>query len=436
MFVFHDVSQSAEPLFGLKHIPYLVDRAVPRQYPWLAENQYCDVCIIGGGVTAALCALRIAEQGRGVVVLADREIGFGEDAACPAAVEADFGMTLTDMSRRLDTDTSIRLYALGCAALDELENLCNSLDAAEEQACFRSGFERRDTLLCTDDETELELLRHEYLARRHHQFSCSYITREMARDSFSFDIAGAVLGKGFGAAVNPYALTHLCFRQAERQGAKLFEHTAVTEVELPAGADGSVIVSTAAHRRVYADALIVASGSDALYPLISDIRRRTRYCCVSRPVSSGHVSGWPGVCTIRTFGAPQIGYGFTPDGRIMASGLERRDFGCHLGDKLSAWLPLSDPAQRNFDRLAESTVCLFPDISDSGMAYEYAASYAAAPDGLPVVGTHSRYPGCIFALCTGPATVLWSVVAAGLVADSGDGLHSADRELFAVTRFD
>lgn len=416
----------------VKNTPYLTANAIPKQYPWLSENQYCDVCIVGGGLTAALCALKIAEKGRGVVLITDGAIGFGENACTPTAVEADCGFTLTELSKHFDTDTSIRLYSLGCAALDELENLCHSLDAAEGKDGFPCQFQRRDSLIYTDDNSELEMLNHEYLARKHNNFDCTYITREMARDSFSFDIGGGILSKAFGATFNPYHLTHLCLMRAEAMGAKIFEHTETTDIETPKIDDASVIVTTAAHRTIYADKLVLATGSRGLETILPSFRRRTRYDTVSNPIPPEDESGWPGKCIIRTFGTPKIHYSFTPDGRIAASGLESRTFG--IGGRVKELLQMPASSEKKFAHLEDSVAYLFPAIPNSKPAFAYEQSYAAAPDGLPVIGTHPDYLNCIFALCTGNGTTLYSLLAAQFAADITEGLHNADMDFFRPQR--
>lgn len=418
--------------FGIKNTPYLTSSDIPKQYPWLSDNQYCDVCVVGGGLTAALCTLKIVEKGRSVVLITDREIGFGEDACISTAAEADCGFTLTELSRHLDTDTSIRLYSLGCEAMDELENLCNSLDAAEGKCGFKCEFQRRDSLIYTDDDSELELLNHEYLARKHNNFECTYITREMARDSFSFDISGGILSKAFAATFNPYHLTHLCLMRAEQMGVKIFEHTEAIDIETPKIDDGSVIITTSAHRKIYADRLVLATGSHGLETIFPTFRRRTRYYAISKPIPPEDESGWPGKCIIRTFGTPKIHYAFTPDGRISASGLENRTFG--LGGRVKELLQMPNSSEKKFDHLEESIEYLFPAIPNIKTEFEYELQYSTAPDGLPVIGTHPEYRNCIFALCTGHGVPIYSRLAAQFAADMTEDLYNDDMDFFRLQR--
>ena len=49
--------------FGIATEAPAVMEKVPKQYPWLSEEKHCDVCVVGGGMTGAMCALSAAEMG-------------------------------------------------------------------------------------------------------------------------------------------------------------------------------------------------------------------------------------------------------------------------------------------------------------------------------------------------------------------------------------
>lgn len=418
---------------GVKHMPCWTSGEVPAQYPWMSEDQYCEVCVVGGGITGALCALSIAEKGRSVVLITANEIGFGATSHSSAAAEADTGRTLTDLNRVMDADSALDLYDMGSEALDELENLCNSLDSAEGKCGFRCNFKRRDSLLYTDDESELELLNHEYLARKHNGFECTYITRETARDSFSFDMCGGVLTKGFGGNFNPYNFTHLCLMRAASLGAKIFEHTLASEIETPQNGGEGVKITTSAHRTIHADKLVLATGSDGLESLLPSCRSRTVYSAVSRVIPPENESGWPGKCIIRTFGVPYITYSFTPGGRIAAVGLESRVLGS--GGKIGSLLTIPAAEAKKFAHLEDSVRYLFPAMASVRTEFTHECQYLTAPDGLPIIGEHPDYPDCIFALCTGKNTAIFAQLAARLAADITESLYSEDLNLFTPTRF-
>lgn len=418
---------------GIKHMPCWTSGEVPAKYPWMSEDEFCEICVIGGGITGALCALSIAEKGHSVVLITANEIGFGATACASPAVEADMGRTLTDLERITSIDAALDLYSMGCEALDELENLCHSLDASEGKCGYKCNFKRHDSLIYTDDESELELLNHEYLARKHNGFESTYITRETARDSFSFDMCGGVLTKEFGANLNPYHLTHLCLMRAEALGVKIFEHTLADEIETPQNGGSGVKIITSARRTINADKLVLATGSEGIESLLTSCRRRTVYSVMTRKISSENDSGWPGHCIIRTFSSPSITYSFTPGGRISAIGLESRFL--TSGGKLGGLINIPAAETNKFAHLEDSIRFLFPAMSSTRVEFIHDCQYFTTADGLPLIGQHPDYPDCFFALCTGKNTVLYSKLAAKLIADEIEELYSDDLAMFMPARY-
>ena len=65
---------------------------IPAQYPWLSADETCEVAVLGGGVTAAMCALRFAEAGIDTVLVSASPVGFG-GSACSSGM-----MTLATVS--------------------------------------------------------------------------------------------------------------------------------------------------------------------------------------------------------------------------------------------------------------------------------------------------------------------------------------------------
>ena len=70
---------------------------VPVQYPWLNENLDCEIAIIGGGITAALCALRFSQAGYDTVMLGASPIGFGGTASSSGMMSVDGEQSITTL---------------------------------------------------------------------------------------------------------------------------------------------------------------------------------------------------------------------------------------------------------------------------------------------------------------------------------------------------
>ena len=56
------------------------------------------------------------------------------------------------------------------------------------------------------------------------------------------------------------------------------------------------------------------------------------------------------------------------------------------------------------------------------------------PDGLPYIGPHQRYPNHLFALGYGGNGMTFGFLAARMLLEQWQGVHSADHDLFAFGR--
>lgn len=363
--------------YGVKREAPAITGKVPGQYPWLCEDMHCDVCVTGGGMTGALCAMLAAGLGLSAVLITSEGLGFGDTGHMPGCAEFSGGRTLTGLDRVMNAGDALRLYAAGFEALDDLQNLCALLDGEFAGTGISTGFQRRDSLLFTADPTMGELLECEYLALRKTFPDCTLITPGTAGSAFAFDLHAGILVKDGSGVFDPYAFTHLCAMKARELGAEIFEQTRAEDIQTPKNDSGSVIVTASTHRRIYADRLIFAAGSEGLRSMFRRARQYTAFCSLRR-LSEGE-SGWPGKCSLRTFGRRSMSFSISGGGRVTA---------CAEGGK-------GDAAA--FSRLDRMTGRLLPDAA-GGPEYEYSCPFSVPRDGMPVIGRRSEFRNCFFAL--------------------------------------
>ncbi len=408
------MNNTTEPLWT-----YVND--VPRQYPWLSEEIDCSVCVIGGGLTGALCALRLAQSGEAVVLLTARHAGFASTSDSAPCVSFDFGHRIVDLKRRIGTDNALTLFELGSQAIDMLEALCGELDGD-------FGFRRCDSLLYTNDERELDLFNREYLMRKHNGFDCSFINRTAARDIFSFPVAGGIISKGLAAYFDPYRLTHLCLEKAAQLGAKIYENTKVEQLD---SHGRSVIINTDTRQTVYADKCVIAVGNVFSEILNVPAHTITGFYSVSAPVSS--YPGWTGKCVVRTWAQPGVTISPTPDNRVYCGGLETSAL--DENGKLYGVLNLPSLSAKRFEELEGTVRCHFPSIDISSFEINRAARCTVTQDGLPIIGTDPDHDKCFFACCTGSDSALFSVLASEFLNPGLCGNFSEEAFLFSPMRF-
>ncbi len=407
--------------YGIRHEPPAVTGTVPKKYPWLSEDRHCDVCVVGGGLTGALCALAAAESERSVVLITSGEIGYGQTARMTGGAEFDCGRTLTELDRIMDIDDSFTLYMLGSEALDDLQNLCGRLDG-DNAAC---GFERRDSLLFTDTPTELELLEREYIARSRKIPDCTFITRKTAAGAFAFDMCGGILTKEGGAVLNPYALVHLCLAKAEELGAEIFEHTEAVDIQTPKNDEGCVLITVSTHRTVYADRLIFATGGQGIGAILGRTAKHAAFSAITALPEEN--SAWSGKCLLRTFGRHPTGLAVRPDGSVVAGRAFRRLLPGHL-----PFAERSDSLRYGLLREAVGKALAGESFK---IQCEYSHEYDTTPDGLPLIGTHPHFKNCILALCSGDLSPVYSCIAARFVTKAIEENSSQNIRIFDPMRF-
>lgn len=381
------------PAYGMIHDSPAIAGNVPEKYPWLSEDRHCDVCIVGGGMTGAMCALAASGMDRSVVLLTAGAVGYGVTGSLTGGAEYDGGSTLIALDRIIGTDEALRYYAMGMEALDDIGNLCAVLDGAYGGKGLKTGFRRCDSLLMTDDASDLELMEREYLARRAKFPGCTFLDAATAASSFDFACRGGILTREGGAVFDPYAFTHLCLRKAAAQGTEIYEQTEAVDIQTPRNESGSVIIKTSTRRTVYADRLILATGCDGIDAMTARTRRCRAFTAVAPPDAA--LTGWAGKCLVRTmhtFGRQPVSCVIRPDGSTAASAVCR-----HSGREWMGKIrETGDDAV--FRRLGVCIEKLHSADAAIGVKYEYTEELTAPSDGLPIIGQDGRYQNCILAL--------------------------------------
>lgn len=407
------------PLYETESL-WLAENPVPAIYPWLYRDEQCDVCVVGGGITGALCALRFAQAGVDTVLLAAGPVGYGATAYSAGILQPDVEGGLQALSQRVGIDNAVQVYAQCAGALDSLEQLASKL----EEDC---GFARRDLLTYSSQRTLTDPLHEEYLLKKHNGFSVELLNRESAGELYSFDVEKALLYKGAAAVVDPFRLTHQVIKEAEKAGARVYENTSVEDISHEAG---QRVLATCTHHKVTAEAVVLSIGMDCCDFLKGAGGKRTTFFAATRPVEE--FSGWKDQCVIRCTDRPEVTFSVTPQGRILACGLETG-----LVDRnrrMAGLFPLEVLAEKKAAHLQEKIEDMFPGIRETTVEYAFTGDSIQTDDGLPVIGTHEDYPGCYFALCTGRNGPLFSEIAARMLVMQHQGDQPEGARLYSPKR--
>src|ERR1700691_5565625 len=100
---------------------WLIDRKQVAHHRKLAKNIRCEIAVVGGGVSGALIAHRLASLGKQVVVVDSRDIGMGSTMASTAILSYEPDVHLIDLISKIGLRSEVREYRAGLEALESAE---------------------------------------------------------------------------------------------------------------------------------------------------------------------------------------------------------------------------------------------------------------------------------------------------------------------------
>ena len=277
-------------------------------YPALIANETCDVAVIGGGITGALVAYRLVNEGVETVLLDKRDVGTGSTAASTSLLQYEIDTELHDLISRVGEADAVRGYQVGLEAIDQIEEMARVLG----DDC---GFERKTSLYLASKKSHVGKLRSEYECRRRFGFDVQYLEADAVKNTFHFSAPGAILSAG-DAQIDVFRFTHALLGYSRRQGLRAYDRTAVSKIER---GRGRTILKTDRGPTVHARRVVFATGYESQQYLKHDVGAlHSTFAAVSEPM--GTMPQWPGRCLIWETARPYFYVRSTSDDRVMIGG--------------------------------------------------------------------------------------------------------------------
>ncbi len=364
-------------------IPYWLDQ-FPRSrrpsYPRHRGHLDIDVVIVGGGLTGCMTAYALAAAGVRVALLEARRIGQGATMASTARVmqepDADFLAIEALYGRR----AARRAWELMRRAALDLAATIRRLD-------LKCRLEAQSSISFTTSADALRRLRREYEARRDAGLEASWLTARQLRQATAIDGGqGGILVRG-NAQADPYRACLGFAAAAAARGARLFEDSPLKRAY---GGRKKVDIRTD-RGTLRADQIVVATGgATAEYrPLARHLTWMDTYVVLTPPLGAAIRSELGRRdAMLRDTDAPRHALRWTSDDRVMFGGADQPHVMGRRRDPIVV--------QRAGQLMYELSK-LYPAISGVQPEYAWAGTYAAAFDGLPLIGPHRNYGRHLFA---------------------------------------
>lgn len=383
---------------------------LPWTYPKLEQDARCDLLIVGGGITGALCAYACMRAGIHTTVVDARAIGTGSTCASTALLQYELDTPLHVLARQVGTHRAVQSYRLCAEAIEELLRIAEQVGMADAQ--------RRQSLQFASFRKHDEALEQEYDLRKAHGFPVEHLTAQEVKDLFGFRRSSALLSN-LGAEIDPYQLTHHLLQDVIHRGGQVFDRTRIARMEQR---NGHYTLRTEAGHRIEARHLVMATGyeSQAYLPApVLDL-------CSTYAVASERMSEealWHGRCLIWETATPYLYLRTTADGRAIIGGADEP---FRAPKRRDALLP------RKTRRLVQAFHKLFPHLRFTA-EYAWCGTFGSTKDGLPYID-QAPGTGIWFVLGMGGNGITFSQVGARFVRDAILGHPTPDARLFTFDR--
>ncbi|MCM3720263.1 NAD(P)/FAD-dependent oxidoreductase [Fictibacillus phosphorivorans] len=382
------------------------------QYPVLEENKTCDVLIIGGGMSGALCAYTLGKETDLDVILIDKgKPGYGSSSANSGFLQLSGDQMLHELIEQKGEQDAVYFYQLCQDALEDLKRIAKNV--SEE-----SDFSEKKSLYYASTPGEASTLIREYETLKRFDFPVEFFEPQEIASRFPFTKSAALVKNG-DAELNPYRFVQTLLKDAEAAGVEIYEQTPL--MRKTKNVHGFTCESE--NGTIQARHIIFATGyeNDFLTQQLGATLNRT-YSIVTEPLPSlmDQYKEW----MIWESKRPYFYMRTTKDGRILAGGLDEEQAEASTKDGL-----INERVEQILQRVIE----LFPDGSPE-ISHSWSATFGESHDGLPYIGEHPNRLGEYYCLGFGKNGTVYNMLGATMIKDLiTKGFHPASR-LFTIAR--
>lgn len=393
--------------------PYsLIKNGLPYSYPKLEKNIKTDVLILGGGISGALTAHYLVQEGIACTLIDARTIGLGSTCASTSLLQYEIDTPLQQLIEMIGAKAAVRSYKLGESAILKLQTLA--------QKTGMKDFELKQSLYSAAYKKDIDFLKKEFEARKKYGFKVKYIDAQAMLKEFGFKSYGGI-SSDIAATIDSYLFTHCLLQFNLGKGLKVYDRTAAAIIKHNRN---NVQVKTQDRVMITAKKLVYATGYEVVNFISKPIVKLTStYAIASESFNSPQKFGKDDTVIWNT-AKPYLYMRTTMDNRIIIGGRDEEFFSHIKRDKLIPQKTLQ--LQTDFKKM-------FPLIPFK-TEFSWAGVFGSTKDGLPYIGAYKKLPNSFFALGFGGNGITFSQVAGEIIASLIKGKKNKDAELFSFDR--
>lgn len=382
-------------------------RAEKVRHAVLRRDLATDVLVIGGGITGAMIADALAQDGHDVVVVDRRDDPVqGSTVASTALVQYEIDTPLSILKRKIGKTEAMRAWRRSRLAVESVAARLSELKVPDVA--------RRDGLYLAGNTLNTDGLAREHAARREAGLPDRLLSRKELKERFGIARAAALLGYG-NLVIDPRKAAHALLAAAIRNGARVHAPVDITGIECHAR---SATARTDGGYTIRCRYLVMASGYE--FPKFVPMRGHKIISTYAIATVKQPKRLWPEQCMIWEASDPYLYLRTTPEGRIICGG-EDEDFADE--DKRDRLL------SRKTATLRKKLGKLMPGVSTE-IDFAWCGSFGQSSTGLPTIGAIPDMPHCFAALGYGGNGITYSRIAADIITSAVSGRPDCDADLY------
>ena len=373
---------------------WAIKNGLMHAFPPLKNDMRCDIAIIGGGISGALIANELAAHGHEVVLVEERDVGWGSSSASTALLQYEIDTPMTDLAKRYGEDDAALAYR-GCAeAIHQLQALAGDIRDVD--------FGRMRSLYYASRRHHVPAMRDEMALRRRHGFEVAWLEADMLMAEYGIRAPGAILSE-LAARIDPYRTAYRLLTRLEKRGVGVFDRTRIEHMQTTAR---GVTLRSSQGATLRAGHVVFAAGYANQHWLEQNVaQNRSSYAFITDPLDTESL-GALGNTMVWESARPYLYMRSTGDGRLLVGGED---------DTIDIPARRDARVQKKARRLVHKVGKAIPGL-ELKPAFAWAGTFAETEDGLPFFGPHAQHGSRVqFAMAYGGNGISYSMLGAGLI---------------------
>ncbi|MEN2398785.1 FAD-dependent oxidoreductase [Flavobacterium sp. MC2016-06] len=396
--------RSTETLWTLKN-------AMKDSYPSINSDLNTSILIIGGGITGALIAYKLINEGKKIILVDRRDVCNGSTAGSTALLQYEIDVSLHELIKLRGEKCAVDSYVNGKKAIFELRNIVDTIKSECE-------FEFKKSIYFASLKKDIPFLKNEFKVRKQNGFDVSWLSKyELKKLGLN---AIAAIESTTAAVMDPYKLAHDLLQYCQQKGMQILDRTNITSIHY---LKEKCVASTENKCTITAEHVIHCSGyesTETLTEKVVDLKS-------TFVITSENIPNLSHEFKNTIFWDTSSPYNYlrtTSDNRIIMGGGDEEFKDPKKRDKL---LPKKEQyLLKQFQRK-------FPEIKFK-IDYSWAGTFGETKDGLPYFGKPDPQKNEHYVLGFGGNGITFSVIGMTSILDSINNKENTDLEYYKFGR--